>query len=176
MDVKRDIQSALENSADYYDRIMNQGDHLLNKDLCDIHNGNEYEEFVECLPADRKKSFATVTFNSDGSPVFKSSKFSIWPIQIILNEVPVHVRHANSIIYALWFGHEKPNMTFFLNEFVKDINLFKRIYVYALCCCVDSGARPTMQGMVHAILVVGGAYILVKLFFTIEDMLSSIPY
>ena len=28
------------------------------------------------------------TFNSDGSPLYKSSKYSIWPIHLHLNELP----------------------------------------------------------------------------------------
>lgn len=57
-------------------------------DFNDIHDGQKYKDFVSYLPEDRKKSYLTVSFNSDGSPIFKSSKCSIWPIQIIPNEIP----------------------------------------------------------------------------------------
>lgn len=46
------------------------------------------------------KNDITLTLNSDGSPVFKSSKFSVWPIQVMVNELPVHIRQTNVLLSA----------------------------------------------------------------------------
>lgn len=65
-------------------------------------------------------------------------------------------------MFALWFGHDKPDMTAFLQPFVDTFNRLseqginckigntvKNLKVYALCCCVDTVARAPMQGMIQ---------------------------
>ncbi|CAB0033051.1 unnamed protein product [Trichogramma brassicae] len=56
-------------------------------------------------------AFATSSLNvhTDGSLVFKSSTYSIWPIQLSINEVPAEVRQKNTITWALWFGPHRNN-------------------------------------------------------------------
>jgi len=58
----------------------------------------------------------SLTWNVDGVPVFKSSKYSIWPLYFIVNELPFKLRYImeNVILAGLWFGESKPNMTVFL--------------------------------------------------------------
>ena len=110
---------------------------------------------------DRKK-YVTLTFNTDGAPVFVSSTYSIWPIQLVINETPLHVRSSKTIVFALWFGKNKPDMSVFLDTFVKEINELtesgisctirgedRLIKPYAVCCCVDTVARAPMQGIIQ---------------------------
>lgn len=42
----------------------------------------------------------TLLLNVDGAPIFKSSKYSIWPIQVSINELPPHLRSKNVLIPA----------------------------------------------------------------------------
>ncbi|KAH7984575.1 hypothetical protein HPB52_022849 [Rhipicephalus sanguineus] len=56
----------------------------------------------------------TLTLNSDGSPIFESSKYSIWPVQAITNELPSLLRWKNVVAPSLWYGKEHPNMTLLL--------------------------------------------------------------
>ncbi|XP_049515656.1 uncharacterized protein LOC125941843 [Dermacentor silvarum] len=97
----------------------------------------------------------TVTLNSDGSPVFKSSKGSLWPIQVALNELPVPHRWKNILVGAVWFAKEHPPCHLFLKTFVDKFNAIGtlvwtfagrtvRSTVSALCCCVDSPARAAL--------------------------------
>ena len=60
--------------------------------------------------------------NTDGVPVFKSSKVSIWPLYLVINELNYSKRMANeNMIFAgLWFGEKKPAMWTFL----KPLTLF----------------------------------------------------
>lgn len=37
-------------------------------------------------------SYVTLTFNTDGIPVFHSSKYSLWPLHLIVNEFPMYQR------------------------------------------------------------------------------------
>ena len=57
--------------------------------------------------------------NTDGVPVFKSSKVSIWPLYLIINELPHHKRLAkeNMLFAGMWFGDKKPAMWTFLKPF-----------------------------------------------------------
>ncbi|KAH9383003.1 hypothetical protein HPB48_023638 [Haemaphysalis longicornis] len=97
----------------------------------------------------------TVTINSDGSPVFKSSKHSLWPIQVSLNELPPPHCWRNLIVGAIWFQKEHPPPHLFLKTFV---DRFRKIgtltwsfseqtvrsAVNVVCCCVDSPARAAL--------------------------------
>lgn len=46
----------------------------------------------------------TFTFNTDGSPLFKSSKSSVWPIQFVINELLPSLRFQHCMLSGLWFG------------------------------------------------------------------------
>ncbi|XP_072145059.1 uncharacterized protein [Dermacentor andersoni] len=101
----------------------------------------------------------TLTINTDGSPVFKSSKTSVWPIQFIVNELPPHLRFKHPVLAGLWFGESHPNMQLFLDKFVQEVNSTKpvtwtyqnRVHTsmpFVLCCSVDAPARAAVLNMV----------------------------
>lgn len=100
------------------------------------------------------------TFNTDGSPVYKSSKSSIWPIQFILNELPPEIRFANCTVAGLWFGRKHPDMSMFLSKFVNEVQDMGPLtwqhdsgtttsQIFPLCCSVDSPARATVHNQVQ---------------------------
>ena len=163
LDITHEIQNLIENNSDYYNSIISErNQEIIKNNFSDIHDGLKYKNFILSLPDDQKQSYLTLTFNSDGSPIFKSSSYSIWPIQMIPNELPLHVRYQKPITYALWFGKNKPNMTYFLSPFVESLNEYstngiacivngetKYLKLYSICCCVDSVARAPMQGFVQ---------------------------
>lgn len=97
----------------------------------------------------------TLTLNSDGSPVFKSSKGSVWPIQVSLNELPVPHRWRNILVAAVWFAKEHPPAHLYLKTFVDKFNAIGKLTwsfagqvvqsaVSIITCCVDSPARATL--------------------------------
>lgn len=56
----------------------------------DIHDGNQYRqhyEFVSQSPGN-----LTLLANTDGVQLFKSSKVSMWPIWLVINELPPALR------------------------------------------------------------------------------------
>lgn len=59
----------------------------------------------------------TVSMNADGSPVFKSANYSIWPVQLTLNELPPCLRWRSVVLPLLWYGAKHPNMTLLLQAF-----------------------------------------------------------
>jgi hypothetical protein len=58
--------------------------------------------------------------NTDGVPVFKSCKFSLWPILYSINELDYELARSNIFTLGLWFGPNpnKPNFHTFLEPFV----------------------------------------------------------
>ena len=67
----------------------------------------------------------SLTWNTDGIPVFNSSNFSIWPLQAYVNELPPHLCAKNILLLGLWFG-KKPCMNVFLKPFVEECSWLER--------------------------------------------------
>ncbi len=65
----------------------------------------------------------TVTMNTVGVSVFKSSKFSAWPIFVSINELDYKLRRKHTKLVALWLDKKKPEFTTFLTPFVDQCNL-----------------------------------------------------
>lgn len=98
--------------------------HLTNRDVTsllnmqsinDITTAQLYQELLN------KHNFngndISLTWNTDGVSVFNSSKYSIWPLQASVNELPPHLRKENMLLLGLWFG-DKPCMNSYLKPFV----------------------------------------------------------
>ncbi|KAG0444718.1 hypothetical protein HPB47_013467 [Ixodes persulcatus] len=102
----------------------------------------------------------TITFNTDGSPLYKSSRSSVWPIQLIINELPPTVRFDHCALAGLWFGSTHPDMGLFMTKFVEEVTSLDTVTwkndstvmtskVHALCCCVDAPARAEVRNHTH---------------------------
>ena len=57
--------------------------------LQDLYDGREYRRHKEFFSCPNNVSF---TINTDGAQVFKSSSISLWPIWLVVNELPPQVR------------------------------------------------------------------------------------
>lgn len=160
-EISSQISELITSNSDYYNYIMAERTSQQNV-FRDIYDGRLYKKFLTYLKPSERKQYVTVNFNTDGAPLFQSSSYSIWPIYLQINELPFHVRNSELIIVGLWFGKTKPNMNIFLNPFVDKINELNStgikckinneevtIKVYPLVCCVDSVARPLMQGLIQ---------------------------
>lgn len=130
-----------------------------NGSISDILDGEMYRELSSpghILHDDRNFSYI---FNTDGSPVYNSSPYSIWPIHVLLNELPPRERGKNMALAALWFGKGHPKMCSYMKYFVEDAkNLSERgvdwierscnwvtSKIIGVCCVVDAVARPLLQ-------------------------------
>lgn len=156
--VEREIVNLIQENGEYFENLKNNpNDDGTSKDFTD---GILYKKIVGQLTEEEKKNFVSAIMNSDGSPVFVSSKSAIWPIQLIINEVPYDQRTAKPIVAGIWFGKDKPDMDIYLKPFVEQmsrlanegiectINGTERLLrVYVICCCADSQARAPMQGI-----------------------------
>ncbi|KAL7307604.1 hypothetical protein TKK_0000292 [Trichogramma kaykai] len=159
IDPSEGIINALKSNEKHYDYVVNHRIHEIGH-YKDIYDGYLYQKFVSSLSPEDQKQYVTVTFNSDGAAPFKSSPLSVWPIYLMVNEIPPQERFKNIITCAIWFNRKKPDMKSFLKEFVLMINNISNkgisctimgkkldLKLYSLVCCVDSVARAPMQGL-----------------------------
>ncbi|KAK3932901.1 Halomucin [Frankliniella fusca] len=81
----------------------------------DIYDGQIYTELEQegFLSNPNNISF---TMYFDSVAIYKSSKFSVWPVYLSINELKYKERskEENVIIAGLWFGKKKPNPNLFL--------------------------------------------------------------
>ncbi|KAG0424038.1 hypothetical protein HPB47_000199 [Ixodes persulcatus] len=95
-----------------------------NTGVSDITDGVFYKQQREKLNC--RKQDLTLTMSADGSPMFKSSNYSIWPVHFTLNELPPHLRWRNVICSLLWYGTKHPNMTLLLQAFADQMRELAR--------------------------------------------------
>ncbi|XP_037504319.2 uncharacterized protein LOC119379180 [Rhipicephalus sanguineus] len=125
-------------------------------EMGDITDGKGYLAMRQKL----KKNDLSLTFNSDGSPLFKSSKYAIWPVQVIINELAPHHRNRRVVTTTLWYGQSHPQMELLMGSFVQELEHLAQngitwtdgtssvtSQVYLFSCCADAPARAIMQNM-----------------------------
>ncbi|KAK3930290.1 Sodium/potassium/calcium exchanger 1 [Frankliniella fusca] len=92
----------------------------------DLYDGNMYLESTDegFLSNPNNISF---TMYFDGVSIFKSAKFSIWPIYLSINELKYkdRIKKENVIIAGLWFGKTKPNPNLFLKPLWDKMQVFQ---------------------------------------------------
>lgn len=98
--------------------------------LEDLYDGKVYKSLPQEFT--KEQSNITFTWNTDGVPIFKSSKISIWPFYLMINELPYleRIKKENMILIGLWVGTNKPLPNLFMSVFLKSLKeLFNGIYV-----------------------------------------------
>ncbi|CAF1410547.1 unnamed protein product [Adineta ricciae] len=106
--------------------IMNRNISLLNQShlfpLSDICFGEQYQEVKN------NNNRITLVVHSDGAPLVRSSKKSIWPCFASISELPPPVREfqKNIIILAIWTSRKKPNVNIFLEQTIDDLICLKK--------------------------------------------------
>ena len=62
-----------------------------------------------------------VSLSTDGVPLFESSPVSLWPVYLVILNLPANIRMnaENVILCALWIGPNKPIMEILLSPVAK---------------------------------------------------------
>lgn len=157
--IESQIAQLVEENSEYFLNVM-QGNKSGFTEIRDIFNGLLYKAHVNKLPEEKREQYCTGILNTDGVPPYKNSKYSIWPIQIILNEIPIETRMKQPMIVGLWFGKSKPNLECVLKPLVQYLNQLSKdgvnvklnnqkvnLAFNVICGCADSPARADMQGI-----------------------------
>lgn len=128
--VTGNLQNQLENvlvRKDIWNSIQEQSNNVT-QNITDIVDGIEYkklkedEQFLSCT------NNISLAFFTDGVALFKSSGISLWPVYLLINELPRRQRFLkkNMILWGVWQGTGKPRMSIFLKSLVKDLqDLYK---------------------------------------------------
>ena len=66
--------------------------------ISDISSAELYSKLVESY--NFSSNDLSLTWNTDGIPVFESSNYSIWPIQSAINELPPHLREKHILLHG----------------------------------------------------------------------------
>lgn len=77
----------------------------------ELYDGSLYrEKFENRFATNSQNVNVSFTWCTDGVPMFKSSKTSIWPFYLRINELPfsLRVKRENTILAGLWYGSSKP--------------------------------------------------------------------
>lgn len=97
----------------------------MDSNIKNIFNDQAYKATLSALSSSAQSTTSkllTLNFNTDGVPVFSSSKFGIWPLLCCINNLPPKARQRYILLAALWFGDKKPTMNVFLKPFIKELN------------------------------------------------------
>ncbi|XP_026830135.1 uncharacterized protein LOC105286011 isoform X1 [Ooceraea biroi] len=96
--------------------------YLIPGTMTDIYDGQLYKAWISngFLSNRCNISFSWYT---DGIPVFKSSKISIWPVYLTINELPFNERkkRENTLLLGYWFDNKKPHMNSFIYKFQQEL-------------------------------------------------------
>lgn len=88
----------------------------------------------------------TLQWNTDGVNTFKSSKVSMCPIQIAVNELPYRVRKDNILLASLWCGPTKLVVDIFLKPFVDEL---RNLHEHGIDC-LSPNFNEAVNIKVHA--------------------------
>ena len=73
---------------------------VLGKDYTeDVQDGNVYKEYFQSDgffkgTTENQKRSETSKINTDGVALFRSSKYSLWPVYVVINELPPNIRYV----------------------------------------------------------------------------------
>ena len=65
---------------------------------CDVYDGALYRALIKDGFLSNKNN-VSFTLNVDGVPVFQSSSFSLWPIYLQINELPIKKRYTDILYF-----------------------------------------------------------------------------
>lgn len=121
----------------------------IDNNIEDIYDGSIYRTYLERDSIFDLKCLNNISFtwNSDGIPLFNSSKYGVWPLSLQINELPIKVRNKvdNMILVGLWHGPKKPVANLFMNCFMPQ---FSKLYRGVSIHVTDIGREIELKALV----------------------------
>lgn len=101
----------------------------------DIYDGELYKSYLSGNGFLKNPNNISFMWYTDGVPLFKSSKISIWPMFLSINELPYteRTKQENMLFAGLWFGKSKPSMASFLKPFHDSLSSIQNQGVQVEC-------------------------------------------
>lgn len=113
----------------------------------DIIDGKNYKRFFMEGGFLRNRYHLAFQMNTDGVALFKSSTFSIWPVYMIICDLPPTLRYTRKyrIFAGLWFGYTKPIFSTFMQPFTK---IMQQLYRDGFSVTIPTEDKPlTVRGI-----------------------------
>ena len=97
------------------------------KKIMDIYDGLLYQKHFNNHGLLSDPNNISFSLNTDGAPLFKSSNVSIWPVYLLINELPLAQRKKrnHSLFYGVWISSSKPQMWSFLKPLFEELQLLE---------------------------------------------------
>lgn len=152
------LQSLLDKPG-FIENLSHQyrGRHKQSRDAIeDIYDGALYKAHVEKNNSEANIFTLSFMWYSDGAPIFKSRKYSLWPLYFIINELPYaeRIKKENVLVAEIWFGESDPVPDLFLKPIYDQLAGFQvgkvlttndlemhTVKAFLLCGTCDSPAR-----------------------------------
>lgn len=147
------LETITENLDDFIKQCDNN-----NTNLTDIQDGKLFKN----LPNVERHEIS-LTLNTDGVQVFNSKSKSLWPVQLMINNLSKTKRFLtkNVIVTALYFNSQHPSMETLLKPLIDEINNIQKSglkifidnkeYIFnirILCSTLDAPAKAAVQNIV----------------------------
>ncbi|XP_044598389.1 uncharacterized protein LOC123274718 [Cotesia glomerata] len=90
-----------------------------NSQITDITDSELFVKF-----ANNNEKIIYLNVSTDGAPIFRKSKRSMWPLQILVNNLPPRLRFSNVIIAGFMIVKHEPTpelMNLYMESFIKQI-------------------------------------------------------
>ena len=112
--------------------------------ICDIWSGDTLRSDIEPGKFFSYREHLALSLFTDGVPLFKSSTISLWPVYLIVNNLPPLIRmySENVILCALWCGPGKPPVYDLLKPVMQ---MMKDLFSVGITMHTPSGMR-TIRG------------------------------
>ena len=115
---------------DFYENLQYRFKHKKKQkgNLEDIYDREIYLKDFKDNGFLSNKDNISFLWNTDGVPLFKSSKISIWSIFLVINELPpsLHYKSENMVFAGIWYGTRKPEPTLFLEPLYREFEIMKK--------------------------------------------------
>ena len=116
---------ALYARPDFIDRLQHRHNRIRHNlaNFDDIYEGQVYTKLSQDGEILEDHRNISLTWYTDGISIYKSSKFSIWPLYLMINELPFEERTKKEsiILAAMWCGEDKPIPNLLLDPLVSSI-------------------------------------------------------
>lgn len=97
--------------------------------LNDIRDGRLYKKLLDSVHGNdfRNQKAFSFLLNTDGISPMDRSKLTIWPVFLVINELPIESRFCidNIILAGLSVAEQKPNFDIFFNEIVTQLSVLE---------------------------------------------------
>ena len=95
--------------------------------MIDIYDGILYQRLFKDKGLLSDPNNISLSLNTDGAPLFKSSNVSIWPVYLLVNELSISQRkkRSNSLFYGIWISSGKPIMWSFLKPLFRELEMLE---------------------------------------------------